>query len=641
MKMTDKIKTIDDRAVHLDFHTSELIEDVGEQFDKNKFAETLKKAELTSITIFAKCHHGCFYYKDSKFFVHPHMKGSLLDEQLEACKKAGVEARIYISAGYDEYIARSHPEWIQVYKKGETQPADGFRRLCFNNGYIDILKAQTEEVIKKYHPAGVFFDIVSNYPCFCENCLADMKKKGLNPDDEKDVQKQADDTLNHYYKVINETVKKICPETTVFHNSDFNVGSYAKINACNRLELESLPTGGWGYDHFPTLVSYMRRQGKQYLGMTGKFHRGWGEFGGYKYPSALIYETALDLAFGAGMIVGDQLHPSGKIDDYTYEIIGKACEFFNKYKALSGGEFIAEFALFTPVDCGGRYGAARMFFEGKYLFDVIDEKEISDKYPLIVIGGDCDLSEELALKIKNYTAGGGKILAVGKTVDALEKIGVDLGCKVIGEDELTPCYFKADYELPVANGVPLVVYGKAYNITATGKVLCEKISPYFKREGEKFCSHLQTPCDYNKVSPAITEGKNGIAFCADLFDLYYTDGGLTGKTLVNRLIDRLIKGDKVITTSLPSSGKVTLCDKGDYYVLHLVYANTIVRGSGKGMLEVVEDIVTLSKVGVEIRIPNPQAVLSNGMNVNFEYKNGKVVFDITDFNCYAAIKIVK
>ena len=96
--MTDKIKTIDDRAVHLDFHTSELIEDVGEQFDKNKFAETLKKAELTSITIFAKCHHGCFYYKDSKFFVHPHMKGSLLDEQLEACKKAGVEARIYISA---------------------------------------------------------------------------------------------------------------------------------------------------------------------------------------------------------------------------------------------------------------------------------------------------------------------------------------------------------------------------------------------------------------------------------------------------------------------------------------------------------------------------------------------------------------
>ena len=195
--------------------------------------------------------------------------------------------------------------------------------------------------------------------------------------------------------------------------------------------------------------------------------------------------------------------------------------------------------------------------------------------------------------------------------------------------------------MPVANGVPLVVYAKAYNITATGKVLCKKISPYFKREGEKFCSHLQTPCDYNKVSPAITEGKNGIALCADLFDLYYTDGGLTGKTLVNRLIDRLIKGDKVITTSLPSSGKVTLCDKGDYYVLHLVYANTIVRGSGKGMLEVVEDIVTLSKVGVEIKIPNPQAVLSNGMNVNFEYKNGKVVFDITDFNCYAAIKIVK
>lgn len=641
--MNDIQKTIDDRAVHLDFHTSELIEGVGKDFDGEEFKKALKKSGITSITLFAKCHHGCFYYKDSKFFVHPHLCGSLLDEQLNACKEAGVTARIYISAGYDEYIAKRHPEWVQVYKKGEVQPSDGFRRLCFNNGYLDILKAQTREVLNKYRPSGVFFDIISDYPCFCENCLADMKRKGLDPDDEQDVKKQAADTLNRYYAEINRTVKEICPSATIIHNSDLNVGSYAKINACTRLEIESLPTGGWGYDHFPFLASYMRRRNKQYLGMTGKFHRGWGEFGGYKYPSALLYETALDLAYGAGMIVGDQLHPSGKIDDYTYEIIGNATKFFNERKKWSGGEFKTELALFTPCDCDGRYGAARILLEDKYLFDVIDESEMSDKYPLTIIGGDCELTDELSRKIKDYTDRGGKIIAVGATVANLEKVGVDLGCKDVKIDDETPCYFEARYPLAAANGVPLVAYGNAYSLTATGEVLCDKYSPYFKRDGEKFCSHLHTPCDYSKKSAAITRGKNGIALAADLFALYFKDGGLTAKVLISPLIDMLLNGEKVVQTNFPSSGKITLCDKGSSYVLHLAYANTVVRGSGSKIIETIEDIITLNEVNVKLKIEKPKKLIlqPNGENIDFDYKDGYAVFKVKGFNCYAAVEIVK
>ena len=91
---------VDKRCVHLDFHTSELIEGVGSAFSRKDFADMLKKTGLDSITVFAKCHHGCFYYKDSKFFVHPHLACDLLDEQIAACKDAGVSAKIYISAGF-------------------------------------------------------------------------------------------------------------------------------------------------------------------------------------------------------------------------------------------------------------------------------------------------------------------------------------------------------------------------------------------------------------------------------------------------------------------------------------------------------------------------------------------------------------
>ena len=43
--------------------------------------------------------------------------------------------------------------------------------------------------------------------------------------------------------------------------------------ANTHLELESLPTGGWGYDHFPLSARYVQGLGMEFLGMTGKFHQ--------------------------------------------------------------------------------------------------------------------------------------------------------------------------------------------------------------------------------------------------------------------------------------------------------------------------------------------------------------------------------
>ena len=50
------------RQVHLDFHTSPFIPDVGKDFDAEEFARTLKKAKVDSVNVFSKCHHGYCYY---------------------------------------------------------------------------------------------------------------------------------------------------------------------------------------------------------------------------------------------------------------------------------------------------------------------------------------------------------------------------------------------------------------------------------------------------------------------------------------------------------------------------------------------------------------------------------------------------
>ena len=74
------------RQIHLDFHTSEKIAGIGRQFDADKFADTLEKARVDSVTCFGRCHHGWLYY-DSKGFPerrHPRRATNLLKEQVEA-----------------------------------------------------------------------------------------------------------------------------------------------------------------------------------------------------------------------------------------------------------------------------------------------------------------------------------------------------------------------------------------------------------------------------------------------------------------------------------------------------------------------------------------------------------------------------
>jgi hypothetical protein len=62
------------RQIHLDFHNSPLIYNIGENFEPEKFAEIMKKANVNSVTFFAKCHHGMSYYKTKVGKMHPALK---------------------------------------------------------------------------------------------------------------------------------------------------------------------------------------------------------------------------------------------------------------------------------------------------------------------------------------------------------------------------------------------------------------------------------------------------------------------------------------------------------------------------------------------------------------------------------------
>jgi alpha-L-fucosidase len=134
--------TIRFRQIHMDFHTSPEIPDVGADFDGAEFAQTLKQANVDSVTCFAKCHHGMSYYPTEVGVVHPHLKRDLLGEQIEACHRAGINVPVYISVVWDEHAAAAHADWLQVSPSGALAGRPpfgnhGWRFLCMNSPYLD------------------------------------------------------------------------------------------------------------------------------------------------------------------------------------------------------------------------------------------------------------------------------------------------------------------------------------------------------------------------------------------------------------------------------------------------------------------------------------------------------------------------
>ena len=162
------------RQVHLDFHTSECIDGIGSMFNKEQFQRCLKKGHVNSITVFAKCHHGWAYFPSATNEIHPGLHGfDLTGAMLEACAEIGVAAPVYLSAGLDEKYFVEHPEHAVVHSREEQPLAileeDGhkyvddrphFHDLCLNSPYLDVLVEQVKEVMHRYHPVGIFLDIV-------------------------------------------------------------------------------------------------------------------------------------------------------------------------------------------------------------------------------------------------------------------------------------------------------------------------------------------------------------------------------------------------------------------------------------------------------------------------------------------------
>jgi len=611
--------------VHLDFHTSEKIPNIGEKFSKQQFQKALQLGFVDSITLFSKCHHGWAYHPSKANEIHPNLKFDLLGAQIAAAHEIGIKAPVYLSAGLDEKMARRHPEWLSRNKdeslvgtKNFCEP--GYHVFCLNSPYLDYLLAQIKEVCENYDADGIFLDIVCVHSCYCQNCINSLIKEDKDPYDEVNILEFAEKTYANYTKRVRKSIDSVKPGLPVFHNGGHITRGRRDLAYMNtHLELESLPTGGWGYDHFPLSAAYARTLGIDFLGMTGKFHTTWGEFGGFKHPNAIRYEVALSAAYGARCSIGDQLHPSGEMDIATYKLIGAGySELVEKEEWLLNSENIADIGVLSLEAVNNYYknslveqknkagntdaGCVRILLECNYLFNVIDISEDFNNYKVIILPDNIFVDKMLKGKLDVFTTNGGKLLATGKSglYKDKEEFAINIGIKYLGENEFNPDYFKPNFNLPEFDNTSFVMYSKGQKIeNISAKELGFRENPFFNRSTFDFCSHQHTPSSNKSAGVAMVRNNKTIYISWEVFEDYATSGSIILKEMVKYSLDELLENNKTLKTNLPAQGVVSLTKQKSKYINHLLYAVPVKRGSN---IEVIEDIVPLYDVVVEVKV---------------------------------------
>lgn len=651
------------RQIHLDFHTNETIPGIGSRFDAETFGRAFKEAHVDSVTVFSKCHHGHSYHPTEVGRMHPHLEFDLLRAQIDALHAQGINAPVYLTATWDELAAFEHPEWrivlpdntLAEHRHGpDAEVGWAFLDLC--SPYLDYLCDQTDEVMRRYPDCdGIFMDISFQLPSVSTWARKKMEAEGLDWTDPKDREIHTARSVEEYFTRVRDTVRRHDPKMPLFFNSGHMRRGLRKHYAdfYTHLELESLPTAHWGYEHFPLSARYVDPLGIPFLGMTGKFHTLWGEVGGYKKPEALVYECGAMLAQGARCSIGDHLHPTGAIDGSTMGIVGAAYDWVEQREAwCTGTTNRAEIALMSVeaasdqslVGIPGKSveadeGAVRVLLESKFLFDVVDlESDLSD-YALLILPDAVPVGPKLKEKVVAFVAQGGRVLLTGRSgLDPETGSAFDTGAEWLGTSENRG----GDYVLPVeglrASFVddPLFMYGAAEKLRVTdGASLGEVYAPYFDRSRRRFSGHVNTP---SKPEPeahvAGVEKGSFVQFAFPIFSIYQKVGAVAMLEIAERLVERALGRPRLIETGLPRAGRATLRrqDGEDRQVVHLLCASPVLRGHLRGNpVQPIQDLVPVHDVAVSVAVGGPVSgvrLVPEGTGLPFEAADGRVRFSV-------------
>jgi hypothetical protein len=665
------------RQIHLDFHTSPFIPDVGSEFDAGEFAQTLKNAHVNSVTVFAKCHHGMCYFPTTTGTPHPALQGrDLLGEQIEALHRAGIRAPIYTTVVWEEDAAARFPLWRQMRKDGTfagtsmatdySGPHPGaWKWMNFlNPEYQDYFEAHVREITDRYGKEvdGFFFDILMMHPTadWSESGIKFREKHGLMGEDDATFRRLEAEAQASFSERFSRQVAGVRPDATVFFNSatylsaDSGVGIRRRAPFQSHFEVESLPSGFWGYHHFGRLArmaANWRTNGENqpWLAMTGRFQKQWGDFGGIKPQPALEFECFRAQALGGSNSVGDQLPPRGILDPDAYALIGAvyaqceaAEEFYEGSQALPQVGIICPFApgLEQSATDKSEEGAVMMCEEAHYDAKMLDDASDTDEYAeleLIIVPDNACLTSALVEKLRTFYQNGGKLIVSHRAVFNTEgQFLLDfLPLSFHGEAEKWPTFWRATQDfLPQAQG-DRVFYQRGLCVRGEGlETLVQRVLPYFQRTDTHFCSHFQTPPQKDADEfAAVVAGERFVYFADPIFREYRQTGNVAARDGWKAAMQRLV-GPAPFGEGLPTTVWSAPRRRGNDLLVTLLHYIPVRKALD---IDIIEERMSFSGLNLKLRgaknaqVFNGEALAANADEFSLPITSGRLLVEVKGY----------
>lgn len=662
------------RQVHLDFHTALECGAVGDNFDAKTFVETLKTGHVDTINIIAKCHHGYSYYPTKVGTIHPNLKFDLLGSMVEGLHGADIRCPIYVSVKWDDLAGIHHPEWMCVNRDGKLNMRPvltgetGWSTMDLSTGYADYFIAQVEELISIFGKEidGFWFDICFLAPNYSPWSMAQMHKAGVNLEDENTVWQYTRQKDLNFFQHVTRICQQKVPKATIYYNGTTNAEMGEVEPYMTHLEIESLPTSGgaWGYMHYPIMARQARSYGKEIIGMTGRFHRSWADFGGLKTQDQLDYECGEILSAGGRICVGDQLHPLGMLDPAVYRLIAKS---YARVEALEpwlyDAQPTAEIALLsmghtssTPHGIGSLSpdveGIAQMLLEAGIQFDVIDENGDLARYPAGFVPDGAPLTPTRQKKLESYLKQGGKLVISG--TGALDphtqqfQLG-EIPVTYNGMVPTQPSYLRPDVsmlgESELAADYDYVFYDQAYLVNPLEGAICfgEIKRSLFNRTWEHFTSHQHAPVGASLKAPIAVRKGNILYFAAPLFRGYHTWDYWTYRAMAIKLLRDFLP-PALVLPNVPGWVEVTLHNqpkaenRPERKILHLVAYHP--RRSSQVIPHVDQSWWT-SGISIKVRLDGPAPrrvyIAPSLQNLPFTAAEDYVAFDLSPIGAHTVV----
>ncbi|MBQ4509930.1 MAG: beta-galactosidase trimerization domain-containing protein, partial [Clostridia bacterium] len=334
----------------------------------------------------------------------------------------------------------------------------------------------------------------------------------------------------------------------------------------------------------------------------------------------------------ASMSVGDHLHPLGKIDKSTYNIIGHAFEYADKIEKYSKNtKAYSDIAMWSSHNSDADMGCSKMLQIMHLEYDVLESGDDISKYNCIVLPDCVKLSNQDKSNLVEFANNGGKLIVSGNSVFD------ELGIKSLGSNGFDLDYIECEIDEICT---PFLAYSNANKVECDGEVLASLHEPYFNRRVTHFCGHANTPFKMEKASyPALVKKDNILYFAHPVFSAYNKSGNYILQKYIMKGFNNIYNKSLKIE-GLPSCGRVRMrkSELEHFYALHLLYAPPVNRGN----VCLLEDFPELNNIQVTFKISEKvKAVISqpDGIEIPFVQAENELKFTVDKFSLHKLIEI--